>query len=99
MALFLRRILSFLLIDQKHATVIYEDNHGALFIAKSGKPSGRTKHMDVRYFALHDWIKQDLLFLESIHTSNNVADAFTKALGKITFDKHRATMLGLFRPY
>ncbi len=41
--------------------------------------------MDIKYFALLDWVERDLLVLEALHTSDNAADAMTKTLTKQTF--------------
>ena len=42
---------------------------------------GSTKHIDVRYHFLRDRMKLGQIVLEYVTTSENVADASTKALG------------------
>jgi hypothetical protein len=37
--------------------------------------------MDIKTFALQDWVKRDLLCLQRINTGDNYADAMTKSLG------------------
>jgi hypothetical protein len=61
--LFIRTILWELGIPQHAATVIYEDNDGATAMANAQKPTSRTRHMDIRFFALSEWVERDLVIL------------------------------------
>ena len=54
--------------------------------------------MDIRYFALSDWVEQDLMFLERIHTSINEADHFTKILERTLFYRHVDHIMGHIPP-
>jgi hypothetical protein len=65
MSLYFRSLLDDLGIPQFNATVIFEDNRGALFMANAQQTSPRTRHIDIREFALVDWVQQDLLILEN----------------------------------
>ena len=96
--LYLRSILEELGLEQHHATIIYEDNRGALLMANAGQPTRRTRHMDIKSFSLQEWVEEDLLILESIETTHNIADGFTKPLGKTLFHKHNATIMGKIPP-
>ena len=49
---------------QEEALVIYEDNEGAIAMANMQKPTTRTRHMDIQYFAIVDWVELDLLVLD-----------------------------------
>ena len=40
----------------------------------------RTRHIDIKYFALCEWIERDYIHLERIDTSVNMADHLTKTL-------------------
>ncbi len=80
--LFFRSILEDLQLEQQHATILYEDNQGALQMANMQQPTQRTRHVDIKKFALLDWVEQDLLILHPISTKDNAADAMTKSLGK-----------------
>jgi len=98
MILFFRSILQDVGIEQREATILFEDNHGALMMANAQQPTRRTRHMDIKYFALLDWVEQDLLILEAIQTANNAADAMTKPLTKQMFYRHYNTYMGLKIP-
>jgi len=60
--LYYRSLLEELGIPQYDATVLYEDNRGAFFMANAQQTTSRTRHIDIREFALVDWVEQDLLF-------------------------------------
>ena len=51
---------------------MYEDNNGALMMANAGQPTKRTRHIDIRHFALLDWVERDLVVLERVCTVINV---------------------------
>ncbi len=52
MCLFVRSILWDLDIPQEAATVAYEDNDGCTLMANAHKPTPRTRHIDINFFAL-----------------------------------------------
>jgi hypothetical protein len=92
--LFFRSLLYDLGIEQEHATILYEDNSGALLMANAKQPTRRTRHMDIKKFALLDWVEQDLIILHNIKTAENAADGLTKPLAKQLFYRHSDTMMG-----
>ena len=59
----------------------YIDNIGAGFIAQNDVNNARTKHIDVRYHLIRDWVSKGVVELFNIDTKDNRADMFTKALG------------------
>jgi hypothetical protein len=98
MILFFRSILEDLGIPQEEATVLYEDNTGALMMANAQQPTKRTRHIDIKHFALLDWVEQDLLILQAISTHDNAADAMTKTLTKQLFYRHFDIYMGIRIP-
>ena len=94
MTLYLRSILDSLSIPQTAATTLYEDNAAAIAMANSSRPTRRTRHLDLKYFALLDWTETDQLILTTISTANNPADCLTKALGPQLFARHCANLMG-----
>ena len=65
---------------------ILMDNQGAKFIAENTVNNRRTRHIDVRYHAIRDWVKQKLFRLLYVPTDKNWADILTKALGRVKFE-------------
>jgi hypothetical protein len=61
------------------------DNQGALALITTGIIKARTKHIDVCYHNSRDLHKRRIVNYSYVHTDENVADIFTKALTK---DKH-----------
>jgi hypothetical protein len=98
MCLFVRSILWDLDVPQEAATIAYEDNDGCTSMGNAQKPTARTRHIDIKYFALCDWIERDLLLLEHIDTSINPSDHLTKALSRILFHRHADFLLGHIPP-
>ena len=96
--LYLRTIMEQIGLPQHHATIMYEDNQGALLMAQAGQPTKRTKHIDTRYFALQSWVERDLLSFKRITTSDNSADAMTKATARTLFYRHNNHIMGKIIP-
>ncbi len=94
MILFFRSILEDLGIPQEEATVLYEDNNGALMMANAQQLTRRTRHMDIKHFSLLDWVERDMTILHGISTHDNAADAMTKMLPRLLFYRHMDSYLG-----
>ena len=96
--LLFRSLMDDLNIPQNDATILYKDNKGALLMANAQQLTRRTHHMEIKKFALLDWVERDLLTLHSISTHNNAADTMTKALGRQLFYRHVDTIMGRRQP-
>lgn len=94
MILFFRSILEDLGIPQEEATILYEDNNGALMMANAQQPTRRTRHLDIKHFSLLDWVEKDLIILKAISTHDNASDAMTKMLPRQLFYRHSDTFMG-----
>ena len=96
--LYVRTILEQLNIPQKHATILHIDNNGALNMANQQQPTKSTRHMELKQFAIQQWVERDLLYLRRITTQTNYADAMTKQLGRTKFHQHFDYIMGRLRP-
>ena len=67
---------------------MWVDNRGSILVAEHNSPSGRTRHMDREDFACQEWVKRGLLHYKYIHTSVNPADAMSKVVDAILFQRH-----------
>jgi hypothetical protein len=76
--------------DMSNPTPICVDNQGAIFLAVNPAHDKRTKHIDIRYHYVREFIEQGHGKIYYIPTNNQVADVMTKPL---SFDKH-ATFSG-----
>jgi hypothetical protein len=98
MTLYVRSILWDLDVPQHAATILYEDNDGATAMANAGKPTPRSRHIDIKFYALQEWVERDLMVLKRIDTSINISDALTKPLARILFYRHRDFYMGYVPP-
>ena len=98
MILFVRSILWDLDIPQEAATVLYEDNDACTTMGNVQKPTLHTRHMDIKYFSICEWVDCNLMHLEWIDTSINMSDHFTKALNHALFHHHADFLLGHVPP-
>jgi hypothetical protein len=61
--------------------IIFEDNTSTIGLANNGKISTRSKHIDVKYHAIQEFIEAHYLRLLYCDTKRMCADALTKNLG------------------
>ena len=54
--------------------------------------------MDIKTFALQDWIEKDLILMKRINTADNYADALTKSMGRQLHYRHDNYILGKIIP-
>jgi hypothetical protein len=92
--LFVRSVLWDIGVPQAAASILYEDNNACIAMAMAQKPTPQTRHMDIEYHVLVEWVERDLLQLECIATSMNLADHFMKQLGRTLFHQHINYILG-----
>jgi hypothetical protein len=98
MTLYVRSILWDLDVPQHAATILYEDNDGATAMANAGNPTPRSRHIDIKFYALQEWVERDLMVLKRIDTKINMSDALTKPLARILFYRHRDFYMGYVPP-
>ena len=73
---------------------VFEDNSGALEMAKIHKYRPRTKHLNVRLHHFRDYVEGGEISIHDINTNDQPADFLTKALNEDTLLRHRMTVLG-----
>ena len=78
--------------------ILYEDNLGAFMMEDAGQPTRRTRHIDIRHFALLDWVERDYIKLCQISTKFNTADMLTKSTARIVFHRHNDVLMGKISP-
>ncbi|KAE9275735.1 hypothetical protein PR003_g29252 [Phytophthora rubi] len=82
--IWMRRLLKDIGAEQVGATVIYEDNQGAMALAKNVGYQARTKHIDIRYHFIREKVVSNEVELEYMDTKNQLADFMTKGLSSKT---------------
>ncbi len=73
---------------------VFEDNSGALKIAKIPKMRPQTKHINVKFHHFQDYVERREIMLHAINTHNQLADMLTKPLAAPTLAQHCATIMG-----
>jgi hypothetical protein len=98
-ALYLRSILHELGVDQLLPTIIYEDNNGARLMTNTQQPTHRTRHVELKQFAvLHQWVEDEQIIFGDIVTAHNISDSLTKQTGRTKFHQRHAILMGRMRP-
>ena len=73
---------------------VFEDNSGAIEIAKVPKMRPRTKHINVKYHHFREYIEREDISIHYIPTGDQPADMMTKPLNEPLLSKHRYTVMG-----
>ncbi len=73
---------------------VFEDNSGALELAKLPKMRPRTKHINVCYHHFREHVRNGLIKIFPIDTKEQIADIFTKPLSQNSFVRHRKFICG-----
>ncbi len=73
---------------------VFEDNSGALELARLPKLRPRTKHINVCYHHFREHVQKGLIKIFPISTKDQIADALTKALAQNDFQRHRRYLCG-----
>jgi hypothetical protein len=73
---------------------IFEDNVGALQLARAPRITPRTKHYNIKYHFFRENVKRGDFKLFKIDTKKQLADIFTKGLPKKTFEDLRLLIMG-----
>jgi hypothetical protein len=73
---------------------LFEDNAGAIHLAKVPKMRPRTRHINQKYHHFREWVKKGIIEVLPIDTLEQPADLLTKPLDLMSFVKHRLAIMG-----
>lgn len=71
---------------------MYEDNSGAVAIAKFGNFTKNSKHIEVQYHYVNENFENGIINIIKIDSKSNLADMLTKSLNKEKFIKNRKAL-------
>ncbi len=74
---------------------VFEDNSGALELARLPKLMPRTKHINVCYHHFREHVRNGLIKIFPIGTEDRIADMLTKAFAQNLFTRHRIHLCGI----
>ncbi|GJS32773.1 hypothetical protein Tco_0531155 [Tanacetum coccineum] len=78
-------------------TKIYIDNNSAICIVKNPVFHSRTKHIEIIHHFIRDYFEKKLIYVDHIHTDDNVADLLTKAFDVGRF-QYLVVSIGMLDP-
>eukprot|EP00804_Cyclotella_cryptica_P031159 CCRYP_011766-RB/>CCRYP_011766-RB protein AED:0.29 eAED:0.29 QI:0/-1/0/1/-1/0/1/0/154 len=73
---------------------VFEDNSGALELARLPRLHPHTKHINVCYHHFREHVRKGLIKIFPVDTKDQIADTLTKALAQNDFIRHRKLMCG-----
>ena len=76
-----------------HCTV-FEDNSGALELARLPKIRPRTKHINQSYHHFREHVERQDILIEATPTGKQIADILTKPLAEPVNERHRRAIMG-----
>ena len=80
------------MLNSKDPTILRCDNQSSVKLAKNPVFHAKTKHIEIHYHHVRDKVTSKILDLQHIGSSDQLANIFTKALGRILFHKHKAQL-------
>lgn len=95
-AKYLRSILQDLGYPQDGPTPLYEDNESCIKMINAGRPTERSRHIDIQHFAIQDWKQAGNIRMIHIPGIINPADCLTKPVGWILHSRHARRLMGHF---
>ena len=94
--LYVRGLLVFLMPSLGLPSIeVFEDNKGAIDLAKNPLSSSNSKHIDVRYHFLRELVGKGDLCVKYLRTEDQHLDILTKAIARESFEKHRDMLMGI----
>jgi hypothetical protein len=73
-------------IEAEKPEMAFVDNLGSIFLSQNKTSGKRTKHIDLKYHLIREQIKNGLIDVKFVRTSENHADVFTKNLNGEKFN-------------
>ena len=64
------------------------DNSAAVFMAKNHKSGSRSKHIDIKYLAIRERVKEKKVVIEHVSTELMLADPLTKGMPPRSYKDH-----------
>jgi len=87
-AKYLRSVLKDLGFPQRRPSPLYVDNESAIAMINENKPTTRSRHIDIQYFAIQEWREAGEIKMIHIPGIINPSNAATKPLGWTLHSQH-----------
>ena len=73
--------------------IVEVDNTGAIYLGLNRETGQRTKHIDIRYHFVREFIDEGIVKIVFVSTKNNDADVFTKNVTSEIYDRMKDKLL------
>ena len=80
-------------IDVKIPITVRVDNVAAIFMAETANSSNRTRHVDICYHFIREYVEDEFIRIKFVTTDKNLADMFTKNTNKKVHSLHKEKMI------
>ena len=90
---FVVQLLKSIGVEVRLPVVINVDNIGAIFMSENVSTTNRTKHVDVRYHFVREFIEDGFVKIVFVRSKENAADIFTKNVNGEIYNYHSNTMV------
>jgi hypothetical protein len=88
--IWLARLLGELLNKKAAPFSLFIDNKSTISLCKNPVLHDRSKHIDLRYHLIRDYVEKGMVAPEFIRTAEQKADILTKPLGRVRFQELRS---------
>jgi hypothetical protein len=85
---FVFQLLCSMEIPVKIPIIVRMDNVGAIFMTENASTTSRTKHVDIRYHFVREFVEEGFLKIIFVKSTENLADGFTKNVNHETYSRH-----------
>jgi hypothetical protein len=92
--MFVMQLLESLKLSVAIPIVVRVDNIGAKFMAENVTTTSRTKHVDIRYKFVNEYVEDGIIKIIFVRSQNNTSDIMTKNLGGDLYTKHAGGLVG-----
>jgi len=90
--IWLNRLIADMLGTKEMTVKLLMDNMSAIAPSKNPVHHDRSKHIDTRYHFLRECIEEGKVEVDHVGTEEQLADLFTKALGRVKFVEQRSAL-------
>jgi hypothetical protein len=88
-AVWLGRLIGELFAKDPSVPILFVDNKAAIQLCKNPVFHQRSKHIELRYHFIRECLDRGQITVEFISTADQLADIFTKGLGRVKFQELR----------
>jgi hypothetical protein len=88
-AVWLGRLIDELFDREAEVPTFLVDNKAAIQLCKNPVFHDRSKHIELKYHYIREQLEKERITVEYIGTSDQLADIFTKSLGRVKFQELR----------